>query len=802
MDKEVPVRKVAAPLASLIALSISPTTAHSNNGAMVVAQSDVQFNHRLVSDGSGGAFVVWDDYRNGQYDIYAQRLDASGGPAWGLGGISVCAAAGEQSNAQIVRDGAGGIIVCWQDARSGTYDIYVQRLDASGAPLWGFSGRPVSTASSEQALPQISADGTGGAIIAWRDARFGTYDIFAQKFSSAGIAQWTVDGVAVSTSGGDQAVPTLDTDGSGGAIIVWEDRRTGALDIYAQRLNPSGVPQWTFNGIPVCAIPGDQLSARIVADGASGAFLTWEDDRIGTRRVYAQHLNGLGVSLWTTDGAAVATPPAYTYQPQLVPDASGGIIVCWYDARAGDYDVYAQLMSSSGIPQWTANGVPICSAIGSQTRPTLAADGAGGAIVSWEDSRFGPFDIYSQRVSNTGARLWDLDGVSISSATSTQELPRIVPDGSGGAVIVWRDLRFSATTYYDLFAQRINAAGVPQFPDAEYPSMVSVRDVPNDQGGRVRLSWLANIQDLAPFNQVAEYWVWRSVPTLGLATHAQRIDLSRANPSKNIARSDILVTTIDGDDYFWEFLDSQPAGHLYRYSYVAATTSDSIQGSNPYTAFMVQARTSNGSSWWYSNPDSGYSVDNLPPPAPQGFTGDYSQSSTSLSWLPTTASDLGTYRIHRGGSESFIPSPSNLIVETLNEEYVDPVSGNNFYKLFVVDTHGNVGPVALVRPPGALDVHEPNVTGVWLSSAMPNPVRTGSTSLAFGADAGTRVDLLLHDTSGRHVRTLYTGTSQGGRTTVQWNGTNEKGALVPDGVYWVTLRTPSVVRTARLIVIR
>ena len=51
-----------------------------------------------------------------------------------------------------------------------------------------------------------------------------------------------------------------------------------------------------------------------------------------------------------------------------------------------------------------AGGRIVCSAIGSQQAPTLVTDGAGGAIVTWQDGRnFGLYDVYAQHVLATGA---------------------------------------------------------------------------------------------------------------------------------------------------------------------------------------------------------------------------------------------------------------------------------------------------------------------------------------------------------------------------------------------------------------
>ncbi len=85
---------------------------------------------------------------------------------------------------------------------------------------------PISVAVAEQLNPVVIPDGSGGTIIAWEDTRGGTQDIYAQRVSAAGITLWTADGLPICTATNEQARPVLISDGSGGAIIAWQDVRT------------------------------------------------------------------------------------------------------------------------------------------------------------------------------------------------------------------------------------------------------------------------------------------------------------------------------------------------------------------------------------------------------------------------------------------------------------------------------------------------------------------------------------------------------------------------------------------------
>src|SRR4029077_19273579 len=106
---------------------------------------------------------------------------------------------------------------------------------------------------NDQTNPIIASDGSGGAIIAWQDTRAGAPGVYAQRVNSAGVRQWQTTGVAICTTVGSHEELIAMSDGTGGAILAWVDTRTGGQrDIYAQRVNAAGARLWTTNGLRVC----------------------------------------------------------------------------------------------------------------------------------------------------------------------------------------------------------------------------------------------------------------------------------------------------------------------------------------------------------------------------------------------------------------------------------------------------------------------------------------------------------------------------------------------------------------------
>src|SRR4029079_6529104 len=121
--------------------------------------------------------------------------------------------------------------------------LYAQRISAAGAVMWNANGVPLVVAGSVQNLQKGIADGAGGAIFTWTDARpAGTFShIYAQRINASGLVQWAGNGVAVCTATTSQCRSTHATALQEGAVIAWEDcRRDTFGDVYAQRVRADG----------------------------------------------------------------------------------------------------------------------------------------------------------------------------------------------------------------------------------------------------------------------------------------------------------------------------------------------------------------------------------------------------------------------------------------------------------------------------------------------------------------------------------------------------------------------------------
>ena len=410
---------------------------------------------QIISDGSGGVIIVWQATSTGGVKgIFAQRVDREGQAEWGEKVIAVCRRDSDQQRPMLVPDSSGGAIVVWQDYRSGkNWDVFAQRIDRSGKLRWSDEGVPISSAAGDQLGPQIASDGHGGALIAWQDLREGPdSDLYAQAVDSTGQVRWSADGIPILAGPGAQLLAEVVTSGAGG-VFVWRGSRSSdhEASIYAQRVDARGNPMWGPSGVLVDDGAAPDAHPVSIPDGRGGVIVAWESGPI-----YAQRLDASGRLLWGDDGIALSTADGSA--PAIVPDGDGGVILAWQtESRENEAsDVRAQSVHASGALRWGADGIAVCQASGAQTEVAATQAAAGGAIVMWRDARNDPFgDLYAQRVDSSGTVLWRVDGIVASNAPGFQSALTIRSDGFGGAVATWTDGRAGRHIY----AQRVTPQG-------------------------------------------------------------------------------------------------------------------------------------------------------------------------------------------------------------------------------------------------------------------------------------------------------------------------------------------------------
>jgi hypothetical protein len=340
---------------------------------------------------------------------------------------------------------------------------------------------------------------------------------------------------------------------------------------------------------------------------------------------------------------------------------------------------------------------------------------------------------------------------------------------------------------------RISAPQTQRVVATAVPAIAGITDVSGDQGHQVRLRFLAS-----PFDHpgsgtpIVRYDVFRQIvenPALRATPPPQRPH--GLSVSGGAQPQDILV---DG----WDFAGSLRAYADSAYNLVVPTLADSNASGLHRTSFFVRAATTTPNVFYDSPPDSGYSVDNLPPAPPFRFNGDYQDGASHLHWGPNSEPDLWHYRVYRGSTADFVPGPENLIATRSDTSYVDPGPMGNYYKLSAMDVNYNEGGHAVLGPVGSASVPGGGPLAFALAGVRPNPSRGERLRVVFSLPdaAPARLDLL--DVGGRVLARREFAALGAGEHTLDLSA----GLHLTSGIYLVRLTRGASVRVVRVAVVK
>jgi hypothetical protein len=487
-------------LASAPTLASPSRTQWAGGGLPVASKPVLETNALIVSDGSGGAVIAWSRPDTG--GIYAVGLDADGNvkPGWVPGGRLVHGG----SDPDMVPDGAGGAYIASRSFGAIAIQHFGPLGSAPGSaievPVPDSGPRPSRRDDAFQiehngfVLPVVALDGQGGMFVAFTDDERFYDDAFIRHYDSGGSSSLVQLQAKPSCSPyicyGDYT-PTACPDGAGGVFVAW----SVSCGARVLRLNAalSVAPGWPDSGITVEPCRAYTPFVGICSDQAGGAYVAWQGYPNGPSDLRIQRVTGVGTLAagWPVEGLVISPYPTlpgtsrshYGDFCSIAADGQGGALVTWTDQRADSGDVYVTRVTPGGTVAsgWPSHGVGVGVAAGFQQKPVVVSDGGGGAVVAWQDDHNYPDGaIYTNHVGADGALAPPgvPGGVLVSAGPGWREVPRLAGDGAGGAIIAWTDYRAGNG---DIYAARVLA-------DGTVGTLVDLVSAAADDEG-VRLEW-------------------------------------------------------------------------------------------------------------------------------------------------------------------------------------------------------------------------------------------------------------------------------------------------------------------------
>lgn len=428
-------------------------------------RSGSQVQAKIVARTDGGFFVSWFDNSTGGYDVYLQRLDASGVELWPHDGILV-ADRGYSSTQDygLGIDTAGNALLAFRDDSSGSDEVTANRIGPDGTLLWGSAGVQVPSDLGFMAAPKVVGTSDGNIVVAW------TLDSTTkvQKFDTSGVPMWAGQGVAFTPAVGSYWVSDLQSSDDGNVIVAFTHPTGGfgsPIYLSAQKLaSADGSSLWAADHVKVFDdVPGSLQFGNFpgfVGDGAGGAVFSWYTSspslQCRVQRVLAggnEAFAHQGVEV-STNGARLRVGPSAAFD-----SSSQSVYVFWTEENSGQsqWGVYGQKLNAAGVRQWTDSGLEVVPLGSSQTSGVSTLSTGTGAMVAWSESiTFGNDPINGTFVKSDGTLPWAPAVVALkTTASATDDIVGTL-GGGGFGVFAWTDGDFGDS---DILAQNLNVDG-------------------------------------------------------------------------------------------------------------------------------------------------------------------------------------------------------------------------------------------------------------------------------------------------------------------------------------------------------
>ena len=460
-----------------IMLSISylfPTSFDSQDGAPIRQGVHVEWYRTVAPGHQGEAIFVWSDTRYGMRNIFAHKVNQEGVFLWGEDGAVVTDLPGRQEDPVAITDGDGGAYIAWVDYRFDPQgDIYLQHINSDGQILLDSNGVALAQVNGKQITINMCTDSLGGVFVTWQDKRGGVDDdIYGTHVNNQHdiIAQGI--GVPVVVEVGNQNAKTIEYAGNNEAFIAWADFREGAnADIYGQRLdiNMSGLFQ--ENGFPIASTDEQELKPRATFVSNSTSFVAWKNGDENSRILY-QFINENGLVF--TEPRFVSDNDALQTAPRVKRNYMGEVFINWKDLRDDpiDGDQYFQKIDLDGNRLWN-EGVRIDPEDDTDFSARFAGEISGGLSVIWERGTFPEVDILYQHINSDGVTSLDYPAF-ISSDPGYQYAPILSGNIENGLFAIYGDRGAGSI---DLKVQKI---GLDYLPDWQGTGLVAMDGLDGD----------------------------------------------------------------------------------------------------------------------------------------------------------------------------------------------------------------------------------------------------------------------------------------------------------------------------------
>lgn len=386
----------------------------------------------------------------------------------------------------------GSFVITWQDERNSNRNIYAQRFDASAHASDINLKVNDDEESRDHYTPFIGMSPSGEYVITWSDERNSKLnnDIYAQRYGPLGEligVNYIVNGLEKQKS---QTTPSIAMDNDGSYVITWcGNSNNDHLNVYAQRYGTIG------NALGINDIVNDDEESfwrdkpSIALNIHNGNYvIIWRDKRNGDYDIYAQRYDAFGIAL-SSNILINDDSGSSSYRPHIAMCDSGNFVITWTGARNRDFNILAKRFDAIGNALSGSIQINTRHNTGSHNSSCIAMNSEGDYVITWVDTRNGKPDIYAQLFDASGNALGSNFRINNTSLphSSMAQCPSIKMVGSK-IYTTWQENRISEDNY-DIYCNILEFSGASAISPEHIAYTILNNNYPNPFNPRTAISY-------------------------------------------------------------------------------------------------------------------------------------------------------------------------------------------------------------------------------------------------------------------------------------------------------------------------
>lgn len=479
----------------LIAYAFSPINAEapfgSNykvNESVIVNSTSFQYRQSAFATNTGEVFIVWNDERKGDEDIYFTNSLDNGNTFSTNERVNGEGPGEDHDSPSVAVDNESNIFVVWENESSD--DIYFANSTDGGNTF--STSKMVNDVTGQLVLnPTITTDEADNIYVAWSDNRVGNdrYIFFANstdKGNTFSANKQVNDG-----DSWDASFPSMVARDEGDVYITWNDRRNGDPDIFFAKSNDGGNTFSTNKKVNSDGGGVWQQSPSIAVNNTGVIYITWLDNRDGDGNIYICSSLNDGLTFPADRKVNDDIGSYWQGMPSIAVGDNDIIYIAWQDQREGNDDIYFAKSYDGSISFSVNKKVNDDSGNSKQQLPSLTVDEVGNIFITWIDWRNGEPDVYFTNSPDEGETFSPNRRVNDDVGDPKQHQSSIVMGGNGNIYVAWVDRRNGDPDIYFTYSEDSGDSFLPnkRVNDDKNMSDQYAPSIAVDDTGNIYIAW-------------------------------------------------------------------------------------------------------------------------------------------------------------------------------------------------------------------------------------------------------------------------------------------------------------------------